>query len=65
MYARFTKFQLQPESLAHVEIFESLDADQRQEVLKYCEGRRYPAKRNIIEREESGHDVFFLINGRV
>lgn len=65
MHARFTKFLLEPESLAHVEIFEALDADQRQEVLTYCEGRRYPAKRNIIEREESGHDVFFLINGRV
>jgi len=65
MHARFTKFQLEPESLAHVEIFETLDADQRQDVIKHCEGRRYSAKKNIIEREESGHDVFFLINGRV
>ena len=65
MHARYTKIDLKLESLAYVDIFQGLDTNQCMEVLKYCEGRRYDARRRIITHDEIGRDVFFLINGRV
>lgn len=65
MHARYTKFDLKPDSLNHLDVFDALDARQRLEVLKHCEGRRYDAGRQIVAYDEIGHDVFFLISGRV
>lgn len=65
MRAKYSKFDLQPESLDHLEVFEALDAGQRAEVLKYCEGRRYDSRRQIVSHDDAGHDVFFLVGGKV
>lgn len=65
MHARYTKFALKPDSLNYLDIFSALDARQRLDVLKYCEGRRYDARGQIVAYDEIGHDVFFLISGRV
>jgi len=61
----YSKFDLQPESLDHLDVFKSLDADQRAEVLKHCEGRRYDSRREIVSHDDTGHDVFFLVGGKV
>ena len=65
MRAKYAKFELKPDLLTNLEIFESLDAEQRLDVLKHCEGRRYDARRQIVAHDEDGHDVFILISGRV
>ena len=52
-------------SLSGIELFSVLDKDQLAEVESRCRWRRFASHQQIIDRESSSRDVFFVISGKV
>jgi CRP-like cAMP-binding protein len=53
-----------PRSLDAVDLFASLDASARQALERRCTWRRWAAGEQIIDRETTSNDVYFLVTGR-
>lgn len=51
-------------ALARVPLFESLDADDRAQLLAAASVRRIPARRRLFRRGEPGRELFVLLKGR-
>jgi len=65
MEHRYRKIDLSPDSLLGCRFFDNLERADRAHVIRFCEGRRYAAKSEIITFGESNRDVFFILSGRV
>ncbi len=52
-------------TLAGVEIFSDLNAEERQNVAKLCRGQKYGHEQLIVSHLENTGDVFFIISGTV
>jgi len=57
--------ELSAESLVGVEVFRHLDAAQRGELARLCQGRRYTAMQRILSHKDESQDIFFIISGKV
>ncbi|MBX6369174.1 MAG: Crp/Fnr family transcriptional regulator [Rhodospirillales bacterium] len=52
-------------SLAHIELFESLPAEELVQLERRCTWQRWNAGEQIIDRETLSNDVYFIVRGRV
>jgi CRP-like cAMP-binding protein len=52
-------------SLAHIELFESLPAEELAQLERRCTWQRWNAGEQIIDRETLSNDVYFIVRGRV
>ncbi|MBF0560827.1 MAG: Crp/Fnr family transcriptional regulator [Alphaproteobacteria bacterium] len=46
-------------------LFASLTPSQREEVVKSCRWKRFPAQEQIIDRQAESRDIYFVVSGRV
>jgi CRP-like cAMP-binding protein len=58
------KFPLSQRSLAGIELFAALDPGLRRAFEQRCRWRDVATDQTIIDRDEDGNDVFFLVAGR-
>ena len=65
MKGRFQKVNLSVESLAGIDLLRGFSREERAQVLKYCEGRRYAAGQEIIRHKDTTTDVYLILSGRV
>ncbi len=56
---------LSAETLAGIELFRELPAEQRKEIVKSCHAHQYPAKQQIISHADQSSDVYFIVSGQV
>jgi CRP-like cAMP-binding protein len=59
------KVDLTQDSLIGIELFQSLDAGERKEVVRYCHGAIYAPKHEIVRHLSNTEDVYFISAGRV
>lgn len=52
-------------TLAGVEVFSDLGADERNEIAKLCHGHRFQVNELIVSHLEKTGDVFFIVSGTV
>ena len=55
----------QPNTLARIELFNELPLATRQALEKRCSWRNYSAQEQIIDRQSTSQDVYFIVEGRV
>ena len=65
MKTRYKPFPVTAETLCGIEIFSGLDTTSRESITKYCEGRRFEAKQQILSQSDSDCEAFFIISGTV
>lgn len=53
------------ETLAGIELFRELPAEQRKEIAKSCHAHQYPAKHQIVSHADLSTDVYFIVSGQV
>jgi CRP-like cAMP-binding protein len=53
------------DTLLGVNLFRSLDQEQRAELVRHCRGYRYPPRHDVVRHEDTTDDVYFLLSGRV
>src|SRR5438270_12239640 len=55
----------QPGTLVHIPMFKSLKRSDVEALDARCEWRRVPAKEWVIDYQDEGIDVFFVVSGAV
>ena len=65
MKAPFQRIDPTPESLAGIQLLSGLERQERVEILRHCEGRKYQKDKEIISHQENHRDAFFVVSGRV
>src|SRR5262249_34934864 len=53
------------ETLAGIAIFRELELEDAEALSRRCRWRRYGAGQTILQRQDEGRDVFFVVRGRV
>ena len=57
--------EITAETLAGIELFRSLPADDRKALAGCCRPHRYAAKQRIVSHAEHSTDVYFIVSGHV
>ena len=65
MTIRYKPFMVTAETLCGIETFAGLNTACRKSIAKYCEGRQFEAKQQILSQSDSDCEVFFIISGTV
>jgi CRP/FNR family cyclic AMP-dependent transcriptional regulator len=55
----------QPNTLARIALFRELPVATRQALEKRCSWRNFAAQEQIIDRQSTSQDVYFIVSGRV
>jgi CRP/FNR family cyclic AMP-dependent transcriptional regulator len=63
--APYQRIDPTPESLAGIQLLSGLERQERVEILRHCEGRKYQKDQEIISHQEDHRDAFFVVSGRV
>lgn len=53
------------ETLAGIELFRELPAEQRKAIAKSCHAHQYPAKHQIVAHADLSTNVYFIVSGQV
>ena len=53
------------DTLIGIDIFRSLDNDERAAIARHCHTFRHPTHTDIVCNQDDSHDVYFLIGGKV
>ena len=65
MKTRFKPFVVTAETLCGIGIFAGLDTASRESIAKFCEGRRFDSKQQILSQSDSDCEAFFIVSGTV
>jgi CRP/FNR family cyclic AMP-dependent transcriptional regulator len=57
--------ELTAETLAGIQLFRHLPADDRKALVERCHAHRYAAKQEIVSHAEQSSDVYFIVSGQV
>lgn len=61
----YRKLETTPDSLLGCRFFDSLERADRAHISRFCEGRCYRARCEIIRHADTTRDVYFILSGRV
>lgn len=59
------KLEISPDALLGCRFFDRLERAERAHIAKYCEGRCYQPRAEIIEYADNSRDVYFILAGQV
>ncbi len=65
MKARYKPFIVTAETLCGIDIFAGLETADRASIAKYCGGRRFEAKQQILSQSDGDCEAFFIVSGAV
>jgi CRP/FNR family cyclic AMP-dependent transcriptional regulator len=65
MKARYKPFIVTAETLCGIDIFAGLETAERARIAKYCGGRRFEAKQQILSQSDGDCEAFFIVGGAV
>lgn len=65
MDRQYRKLEITPDSLLGCRFFDRLERAGRAHIARFCEGRCYRTRAELIRHADTTRDVFFILSGRV
>ena len=65
MERQYRKLEVTPDSLLGCRFFDRLERADRAHIARFCEGRCYSARAEIVRYADVSRDVYFILSGRV
>ena len=61
----YRKIDITPDSLLGCRFFDDMERSERALIARYCEGRCYRPRAEVVRYGDMSRDVFFILSGRV